>query len=137
MPTESPPPPPHDWIPPGGGVRWTRVGELGWHSLTLPLYLGNRVLSALGEAGGAVIQEDVEQWLAWLIEPDSAAVQHLRDHPEVTLAGNDDSYLFVPGMTRDHTVWWRVTPTCDRLITSAELLADAFAVVRPRTGGRP
>ncbi|MBC3983579.1 hypothetical protein H8N01_13675 [Streptomyces sp. AC536] len=46
------PPPPHDWIPPGGGVRWTRAGELGWHSLTLPTYLGNHVLAALGEAGG-------------------------------------------------------------------------------------
>ncbi|MFD4995192.1 hypothetical protein [Streptomyces buecherae] len=46
------PPPPHDWIPPGGGVRWTRVGELGWHSLTLPTYLGDHVLADLGEAGG-------------------------------------------------------------------------------------
>ncbi|MBC3988967.1 hypothetical protein H8N00_08735 [Streptomyces sp. AC563] len=101
------------------------------------MYLGDRVLSALGEAGGAVIQEDVEQRLTWLVEPHSAAVQHLHDHPEVTLAGDDDSYLFVPGMTRDHTVWWRVTPTPERLMTDAGLLADAFAVVRPRTGGRP
>ncbi|MFF5716308.1 hypothetical protein [Streptomyces buecherae] len=46
------PPPPHDWIPPDGGVRRTRVGELGWHSLTRPTYLGNHVLTAFGEAGG-------------------------------------------------------------------------------------
>ncbi|WEV26211.1 hypothetical protein OYE22_14125 [Streptomyces sp. 71268] len=95
------------------------------------------MLTALGEAGGAVIQEDVEERLTWLVEPDAVAVWHLRDHPEVTLAGDDDSYLFVPGMARDHTVWWRVAPASDRLITSAELLADVFAVVRPRTGGRP
>ncbi|QKW51832.1 hypothetical protein [Streptomyces buecherae] len=47
------PRPPHDWTPPGGGVRRTRVGELGRHSLTLPTYLGNHVLADLGEAGGA------------------------------------------------------------------------------------
>ncbi|QKW51292.1 hypothetical protein [Streptomyces buecherae] len=110
---------------------------MGWHALTLPMYLGDRVLFALGEAAGAVIQEDVERRLTWLVEPDSAALQHLHDQPEVTLAGNDDSYLFVPGMTRDHTVWWRVTPTPDRLITHAGLLADAFAVLRPAKGGRP
>ncbi|MFI2029631.1 hypothetical protein [Streptomyces buecherae] len=43
---------PYDWIPPGGGVRWTRVGELGWHRLTLPTYLGNHVLAALRPTKG-------------------------------------------------------------------------------------
>lgn len=50
--TEHAPPPPHDWLPPGGGVRWTRDGELGWHSRTLPTYLGAHALAALRPTKG-------------------------------------------------------------------------------------
>ncbi|MBC3992331.1 hypothetical protein H8N00_26325 [Streptomyces sp. AC563] len=125
-------PPPHDWIPPGGGVRWTRIGELGWHALTVPTYLGDRVLAALGDASGAVIEEDVERRQTWLIEPNSPTMQRFHGHPVVSVRGDDDSFLFVPGMTRDHTVWWRVAPTGDRLLTDAELLATAVVDARGR-----
>ncbi len=58
------PTPPYDWIPPGG-VRWTRVGELGWHAFTLPMHHGDRVLAELVEDSGAVIQMDGEQQLTY------------------------------------------------------------------------
>ncbi|GAA4686671.1 hypothetical protein [Streptomyces youssoufiensis] len=128
-------PSPYDWVPPGGGVRWTRVGELGWHALSLPCYLGNRVMAGLGEASGAVIEEDVPARLVWLIEPKAPAVQHLGDHEEITVAGDDGSYLFVPGMARARLVWWRILPSPDRLLTDADRLVEAIAVLRP--GVRP
>ncbi|MBB5933198.1 hypothetical protein [Streptomyces zagrosensis] len=128
MPTETSTPttPPYDWIPPGGGMRWTSVGELGWHTLTLPMYLGNRVLAELGDTSGAVIQEDADDRLTWLIEPHAPAVQHLRENHNVTLSGDDGSYVFVPGITRHHIVWWRIEPTSNRLLTEAGKLADAI-----------
>ncbi|MFF5715767.1 hypothetical protein [Streptomyces buecherae] len=129
------PTPPHDWIPSGGGVRWTRVGELGWHAFTLPIHRGDRVLAELGEDSGAVIQMDGEQQLTWLIEPWAEAVRHLREREGVTLAGDDGSYLFVPGMARARLCWWRVAPEPGRLLTDAGRLAEAYAVVR-RPGGR-
>ncbi|MBB5936614.1 hypothetical protein [Streptomyces zagrosensis] len=132
MPTETNTPitPPHDWMPPGGGVRWTRVGDLGWHTLTLTTYLGNRVLAHLGEASGAVIQEDIGRQMTWLTEPHAPAVQHLRDDSNVTISGDDSSYVFVPGMTRTDLVWWRVMPTSERLLTDASRLAGAIDTVR-------
>ncbi|MFF5716125.1 hypothetical protein [Streptomyces buecherae] len=133
--TEYTSPPPFDWVPPGGGVRWTRIGELGWHTLSLPYYLGNRVLAALGDESGAVIEEDVPERLVWLIEPKAAAVRHLYGHEVVSLAGDDGSYVFVPGMARARMVWWRVPPEPERLLTDAGRLVEAIAVLRP--GVRP
>ncbi|MBB5933196.1 hypothetical protein [Streptomyces zagrosensis] len=134
--TSTPATPPHEWIPPGGGVNWTRVGDLGWHALTLPTYLGNRVLAHLGDGSGAVIQEDIGREMTWLIAPHAPAVQHLRADDRFTLAGDDGSFLFVPGMTRDHLVWWRIAPEPDRLLTPAARLADAIATTLQRTTPR-
>ncbi|MBC3989318.1 hypothetical protein H8N00_10585 [Streptomyces sp. AC563] len=135
MPTEAEhaTPAPYDWVPPGDNMRWTLVGELGWHTLTLPLPLGDRVLAELGDASGAVIREDADRRQSWLIEPKAPAVQHLRSHPEITLSGNDGSFIFVPSLARRHLVWWRIPPTRDRLLTDADLLADAIAALRPGT----
>ncbi|MBB5933323.1 hypothetical protein [Streptomyces zagrosensis] len=102
----------------------------------MPLHLGNRVLAQLGDTSGAVIQEDIEPHLTWLIEPNAPAVQHLRADDRCTLAGDDGSFLFVPGMTRDHLVWWRITPEPDRLLTDAPRLADAITTtLHHRTPG--
>ncbi|MBB5939370.1 hypothetical protein [Streptomyces zagrosensis] len=138
MPPEAstPTPSPHDWIPPGGGVRWTRVGELGWHTLTLPTYLGDRVLVQLGDAGGAVIQEDIGAQMTWLTAPHAPALLGLPDHGTMTISGDADSYVFVPGMTRTDLVWWRVAPTPDRLLTDAEHLTDAITTVRANRAAR-
>ncbi|MBB5933798.1 hypothetical protein [Streptomyces zagrosensis] len=132
MPTETsmPTTPPHDWIPSGGGVHWTRVGDLGWHTLTLTTYLGNRVLAHLGEASGAVIQEDIGRQMTWLTEPHAPALQHLYGDDNITISGDDSSYVFVPGMTRTDLVWWRVKPTPKRLLTDAGHLAEAITTAR-------
>ncbi|MFE6779983.1 hypothetical protein [Streptomyces sp. NPDC057702] len=133
MPTEAEftTPSPYDWVPPGGGMAWVRVGALGWHTLTLPLHLGEPVLASLGDSSGAVVQEDLDRRVSWLIEPKAPAVQHLRERSEVTLSGDDGSFIFVPGMARAHLVWWRVPPTRDRLLTHADDLAYAIATQRP------
>ncbi|GAA4663332.1 hypothetical protein [Streptomyces youssoufiensis] len=122
-----------DWVPSGTGMAWVRCGELGWHTLTLPKGLGDRVLADLGEASGAVVQEDEDHRLTWLTEPKPSALSHLRGHPQVTLSGDDGSFLFIPGVDRRHLVWWRIPPAPDRLLTDADRLADAIATYLPET----
>ncbi|MBB5935726.1 hypothetical protein [Streptomyces zagrosensis] len=101
MPTEATTPAPrHDWIPPGGGVHWSRVGDLGWHTLTLSTYLGNRVLAHLGDGTGAVIQEDIGRQMTWLTEPHARAVKHLYGDDKVTVSGDDSSYGSGSGSVR-------------------------------------
>ncbi|MFE6775366.1 hypothetical protein [Streptomyces sp. NPDC057702] len=112
-------------------MAWVRVGALGWHTLTLPFHLGEPVLAALGDVSGAVIQEDLDRRVSWLIEPKAPAVQHLRGREEVTLSGDDGSFIFVPGMARTHLVWWRVPPAEGCLLTPAEDLAEVIAAQRP------
>ncbi|MFT2020154.1 hypothetical protein ACMA1D_30610 [Streptomyces sp. 796.1] len=130
MPTEHATPP-YDWVPPGSSMNWVRVGEFGWHTLTLPTDLGEPVLAALRHTTGAVIQEDADHRLSWLIEPKAPAVEHLHERAEVTLSGDDGSFVFVPGLARTHLVWWRVSPTADRLLTPADQLAGAIATQCP------
>ncbi|MFE6775296.1 hypothetical protein [Streptomyces sp. NPDC057702] len=125
---------PYGWVPSGGGVRWTRVGELGWHAVAMPDYLGNRVLAALGEAGGAVIEEDVPARLVWLVEPKDPVARSLHGRWGITVVGDDGSYLFVPGTARARLVWWRVPPEPGRLLTDADQLARAVAWVRAGAG---
>ncbi|MBB5935850.1 hypothetical protein [Streptomyces zagrosensis] len=129
MPTQAnTPAAPHDWIPPGGGVHWTAIGEHGWQVVTLSQWLGERVLAELGPDSGAVIKDSLVRTMTWLIPEGAAAGFQLPDGADG--CGYDDGMLFVPGMERERTLYWAVKPAPDRLLTDLARLLDALAVVR-------
>ncbi|WP_217199191.1 hypothetical protein [Streptomyces buecherae] len=126
---------PRAWIPPGEGVNWSSIGQHGWHVISLLTWLGNRVLAELGEGGGAVIQDDLVHTMTWLIPLGSAEGRALP--PEADTTG-DEGKIFVPGMARTRTTYWRLKPNAQRLLTDcARLLAALEAVQNNVRPGRP
>lgn len=126
--TPRPTPTPPNWIPPGEGVNWTAVGPHGWHTLTLPRWLGDRVLVELGEDGGAVIQDDLVHTMTWLIPRGAGSGRQLPCDVEVS--GDDGTMIFVPGLARTRTTYWRTPPAPDRLLSDIDRLLEALDVVR-------
>ncbi|MFF5720348.1 hypothetical protein [Streptomyces buecherae] len=126
---------PRAWIPPGEGVNWSSIGQHGWHIISLPTWLGNRVLAELGEESGAVIQDDLVHTMTWLVPLGSAEECALP--PEANTTG-DEGKIFVPGMARTRTTYWRVKPDAKRLLTDCvRLLAALEAVQNNPRPGRP
>ncbi|MEU3960052.1 hypothetical protein AB0F42_09550 [Streptomyces buecherae] len=136
MPTQTTPSlSPYDWIPPGEGVNWSSIGQHGWHLVGLPTWLGNRVLTELGTESGAVIQDDLVHTMTWLIPLGSAEGRTLPLHADTT---GDEGNIFVPGMARTRTTYWRVKPDANRLLTDcARLLAALEAVQNNLRARRP
>lgn len=56
------------WLPRGADSVQLPAG-VDWDAVDVPAYLGDRVLSLLGEKSGAVIRDPYGHRLVWLIQP--------------------------------------------------------------------
>ncbi|MEU1804412.1 hypothetical protein [Streptomyces sp. NPDC019937] len=131
------------WTPPNDAdVEALPVGRW-WDAVRATAAVGNRALEVLGEASGAVIQDDGYGTLYWLIETGSARSWHLRQVRVLTALADETTLLGVPPAhwITGHSTYWRVPLTQDRRLTDAVRLHDALAqavrdVLGPVPGGR-
>jgi hypothetical protein len=107
-----------------------------WDAVRVPRSLGEPVLTALGPACGAVIEDPGGALLYFLVQPGQAAHWQMPPNSGVLVQGAA-TYLAVPGPQRTAGPHWRVPPTQTRCLTDgyqlhAVLQAAADAALGPR-----
>ena len=131
------------WTPPNDAdVEALPVGRW-WDAVRATADVGNRALEVLGEASGAVIQDDGYGTLYWLTETGSARSWHLRQVRVLTALADETTLLGVPPAhwTTGHRTYWRVPLAHNRCLTDAVRLHAALAqavtdILGPASGGR-
>jgi hypothetical protein len=100
----------------------------------MPTLWGMRVLQHLGQATGAVIEDQHARRMYWLIPNDTAADWQLPPAHSIEILGEGHQIL-IPGTLRTNApLRWLVPPRPHRLITAPDaLLAAITTVAGPRT----
>ena len=116
------------WTPPDRGDVALLPAGLWWDAVRVAPTIGDRALSLLGDATGAVIQ-DKYATLYWLIEVNTARSWHLRQVHVLASLVDEATYLGVPPATWTQRpgTHWRVPLAHDRYLTDAQLLHAALA----------
>ncbi|MET8009352.1 hypothetical protein ABZU86_09175 [Streptomyces sp. NPDC005271] len=115
------------WMPPNGDdVELMQVG-LYWDAVRAPADIGERALTLLGDATGAVIAD--YSLMYWLILPGSA--QYWRRLRQVQALGAhraDVTFMGIPPATRTTgpRLHWRFPVGPDRCLTDANRLREAM-----------
>jgi hypothetical protein len=113
------------WLPEPYSCTILAVGRYGWDAVRMPRLWGERTLLVLGEATGAVIEDDLARQLYWLIPVGSITDwQPSAGHGiEVFRAG---SYITVPGRMRPGAPRWRIPPTLPSYLTDPNRIRSAI-----------
>ncbi|HEY5833457.1 hypothetical protein [Streptomyces sp.] len=109
-----------------------------WDAVRVPRHIGESVLTALGDASGAVIEDTSGALLYWLVEPGAASDWAFPAFSGVQIHGTA-AHLAVPGPQRTAGPHWRIPPTPRRCLTPAVDLGETLraavdAVLGPRDG---
>jgi hypothetical protein len=118
---------PLEWLPTGRTVAMRAAGEW-WDAVRVPRYLGESVLTALGPACGAVIEDPSGALLYWLVPPGEAEGWQIQPGSGVYVQGAA-THLAVPGPQRTAGPHWRVPPTRTRCLTDPVSLRRALAAL--------
>lgn len=125
------------WVPQGLDAQLQRVG-VAWDAVRAPAHLGDRVLTQLGSAQGAVIRDGYRHNLFWLVPLASAAGWKPIEGVE---AYGPTCWLEVPpaGRTRGLGLYWERQPRRGRrLLTNPGALHGALArAVAAANGSHP
>ncbi|MET7903999.1 hypothetical protein ABZS86_22155 [Streptomyces sp. NPDC005355] len=99
-----------------------------WDAVSVPLVIGNRALTTLGRASGAVIQDETHGKMYWLIGVDTARSWHLRQVRVLTELADETTLLGVPPAHwgPERRTYWRLPLTPDRYLTDTWRLHDAL-----------
>jgi hypothetical protein len=132
------------WTPPPAvGVELLPVGKW-WDAVSAPTVIGERALTALGQASGAIIQDDTHSKMYWLIGVDTARSWHLRQVRVLTELADEGTLLGVPPihwLHDEHSTYWRLPIGPDRYLTDTRRLHNALdqavlELLGPAPGGR-
>jgi hypothetical protein len=117
------------WTPPPAvDVEALPVGKW-WDAVSAPVAIGERALTALGQASGAVIQDDAYGKAYWLIGVGAARSGHLRQVRVLTELADETTLLGVPPAhwrQDEHRTYWRIPLGPDRYLTDTRRLHDAL-----------
>lgn len=110
--------PPTDlsWLPAGRTTKLLPAGVHGWDAVRFPMPWAHRVLDALGDRAGAVINDGRSMYL--LVEPGAADNLRFPAAHEITILGAT-SWVVIPGPDRTAgtpgigRLRWRKPPTPD------------------------
>ncbi|WP_180990875.1 hypothetical protein [Streptomyces malaysiensis] len=117
------------WTPPPAvDVEALLVGKR-WDAVSTAVSIGDRALQLLGNASGAVIQDDTHGKLYWLIGVDTARGWCLRHVRVLTALADETVLLGVPPTTwtDGHDPYWRVPLGPGRYLTDTQRLHEALA----------
>ncbi|MDT3395240.1 hypothetical protein RKE29_01005 [Streptomyces sp. B1866] len=98
-----------------------------WDAVRVPLDVGERALSLLGKASGAVLLDGASRSLYWLISPGTAKAWNTNDLPGVAIRGRG-FWVAVPPWRwgADRLLGWRVRPVRGRVLTAQQELHSAL-----------
>ncbi|MET7934517.1 hypothetical protein [Streptomyces sp. NPDC005322] len=96
--------------------------------MSAPVAIGDRALTMLGPASGAVIQDDSYSKLYWLIPIDTARSWCMRQVRVLTELADETTLLGVPPVDwiTGHRTYWRIPLGPDRYLTDTDRLAKAL-----------
>ncbi|MGW7517830.1 hypothetical protein ACWGJ2_19805 [Streptomyces sp. NPDC054796] len=124
--------------PPGRGEGLVAAGRW-WDAVQMPSYLGERVLTRLGQRSGPVIRDPYAHYLHWLVVPGSAEPWRLPGSSLVRVLGRG-CWVMVPpgGCTRSPGPHW-TRPRADgpQLTPAGPLLAALTATVADELAAAP
>ncbi|MET8074675.1 hypothetical protein ABZU86_34960 [Streptomyces sp. NPDC005271] len=114
--------------PPAADIEALPVGKW-WDAVSAPVAIGERALTMLGRASGAVIQDDTHGKMYWLIGRDTARSWHLRQVRVLTELADETTLLGVPPAhwsETGHRTYWRLPLAPGRYLTDSWRLHDAL-----------
>jgi hypothetical protein len=92
---------------PAGFEAEMREAGVDWDAVSLPAYLGDRVLAELADDCGAVIRDPYAHLLYWLIRPGTAEGRRFPDAARVRVLGKGSCLVVPPvGCDRSAVVYW-------------------------------